>query len=227
MKPHLRYLKYVLIHKLYVLVAGVAINGWSPRWLWRLFIHDLSKFRPSEWRAYVAMFYGIPAEAEARRRCVPPGVKADADLGEHSLAGRVACVEQATADVKKERQARFNYAWLMHQHRNPHHWQHWMLKEDSGKMIVLTPPAVVVDEMLADWIAAGTKILRWPTLAEAVAETVAWYAKNRERIVLREAARARVEENLHALAMTYGLVSMAREVEAAKAARASIVIPGR
>lgn len=191
---HLRYARYVAIHKLYVFAAGIAIGGWSPRWLWRLLIHDSSKLRPSEWTPYVAMFYGPPTE---------------------------------DAEVKKQRQARFNYAWLLHQHRNPHHWQHWMLKEDSGKMIVLTPPAHIVDEMVADWIGAGTKILRWPSFAEAVASTIAWYAQNRERIILREHARARVEETLHALAMTYGLVAMAQEVEAAKAARASIVIPGR
>lgn len=191
---HRRYLRYVLIHKLYVFAAGLAIGGWSISWLWRLLIHDLSKLRPSEWTPYVLMFYGPSTD---------------------------------DPEVKKLRQARFNYAWLLHQHRNPHHWQHWILREDSGKTIVLTPPAHVVDEMVADWIAAGTKILGWPTLAEAVAATIAWYAKNREKIVLREHARARVEETLHALAMTYGLVAMAAEVESAKAARASILIPGR
>lgn len=27
----------------------------------------------------------------------------------------------------------FNLAWLMHIHRNPHHWQHWVLINDEPK----------------------------------------------------------------------------------------------
>lgn len=27
----------------------------------------------------------------------------------------------------------FNRAWLMHIHRNPHHWQHWVLINDEPK----------------------------------------------------------------------------------------------
>ena len=26
----------------------------------------------------------------------------------------------------------FNAAWLLHQHRNPHHWQHWLLRPDKA-----------------------------------------------------------------------------------------------
>lgn len=226
-RAHRRYLRYVLLHKAYVFAAGVRLNGWSPRWLWRLLIHDLSKFRPSEWRPYVAMFYGEAPEIEARRRCVPADHPADHRLQEHALAGRLACIAESAAAIKKERQARFNYAWLMHQHRNPHHWQHWILNEDSGKTIVLTMPAVEADEMLADWIGAGTKILALPSLDACVAATVAWYADNRNRIQMRQITRDRVEANLHALALSAGLVQFAAEMESVKAARASIVIPGR
>jgi hypothetical protein len=52
---HLRYLWYVLCHKWYVLVAGVR---WTKAPLWRLLIHDWSKFLPSEWGPYVDFFYG-------------------------------------------------------------------------------------------------------------------------------------------------------------------------
>lgn len=205
MRPHLRYLKYVLLHKAYVFAAGVRINGiftgpsQSPlrrlAWFWRLLVHDLSKFRPSEWRPYVAKFYGP--------QTLP-------------LAGK-----------DREVQAAFNRAWLLHIHRNEHHWQHWILHEDSGKTLVLLPEAVIADEMLADWIGAGTKILKLPTLDACIAETVAWYAANRTRIQLRELIRNRIEENLHGLALEAGLMQFAAEMESAKAARQSIMIPGR
>lgn len=32
-----------------------------------------------------------------------------------------------------EVKAAFNYAWLKHIHRNPHHWQHFLLREDNPK----------------------------------------------------------------------------------------------
>lgn len=59
MKPHLKYLSYVLRHKWFVFRAGLKTG--AP--LWRLIIHDYSKFSPAEWNAYVTSFYsGKPRE---------------------------------------------------------------------------------------------------------------------------------------------------------------------
>lgn len=235
MKPHLRYLRYVLLHKSYVLVAGVAIKrvrgaphpitetevarvdrGWF-RWLWRLLVHDWSKFRPSEWAPYVANFYGPPLE--------------DIEHNPHALAADCYCstcqAQRAVVEARRARRARFDRAWLQHQHRNPHHWQHWVLREDSGKTLVLLPPSSDVDEMVADWIGAGSKILRHPTLAECIGETVVWYTANVQHMLLRDPVRHRVEETLMLLSARYGLVAAALQVRAAERARASIVIPGR
>lgn len=49
---HLRYLKSLLRHKLFVFQAGRVMN--VP--LWRLIIHDWSKFTSAEWGAYVRRF---------------------------------------------------------------------------------------------------------------------------------------------------------------------------
>lgn len=54
MKPHLRYLWYVLRHKWFVLLAGLRLGG-IP--LWRLIVHDSSKFSPAEWGPYVERFF--------------------------------------------------------------------------------------------------------------------------------------------------------------------------
>lgn len=45
----------------------------------------------------------------------------------------------------------FNRAWLMHIHRNPHHWQYWVLIEDSGNKEILDMPFVYIVEMVCDW----------------------------------------------------------------------------
>lgn len=50
---HLKYLRYVLLHKWFVFLGccelGIPIAG---------VFHDLSKFLPSEWRPYADFFYG-------------------------------------------------------------------------------------------------------------------------------------------------------------------------
>lgn len=81
--------------------------------------------------------------------------------------------------------AAFDRAWLHHQHRNPHHWQHWVLRADSGDLKVLPMPEKFVREMVADWAGAGRAITgKW--------EVAAWYAANEDRIVLDPRARLQV-----------------------------------
>lgn len=48
MKRHLIYLKYVLTHKWFVLLAGLKTG--AP--FWRLIIHDWTKFGPAEWNPW-------------------------------------------------------------------------------------------------------------------------------------------------------------------------------
>lgn len=200
MTPDLKYLRYVLAHKFYVFRAGLAIRKVCQvpeplwRWVWRLLVHDLSKFSPAEWTPYVDQFYGDEPEAMS---------------------------------AKLERQRRFNAAWLHHIHANPHHWQHHILHEDSGKVIVLIPHAALVHEMVADWLAAGPKALRAHTMGEAVAETIAWYARVYKAQQMREIVRQTAESLLLQLAEHYGVAAMAQDIRSAQATRASITIPGR
>lgn len=53
MKSHLAYAWYVARHKWFVLVAGLRVG--AP--LWRLLIHDWSKFTRAEWGPYVRRFF--------------------------------------------------------------------------------------------------------------------------------------------------------------------------
>lgn len=47
----------------------------------------------------------------------------------------------------------FNYAWLRHIHRNPHHWQWYVLVNDSPEegMVILDMPLNYIIEMICDF----------------------------------------------------------------------------
>ena len=145
-RRHLSYLKYILQHKWFVLIAGIKIG--CPIYL--LLLHDISKFYPSEWFAYAHAFYK------------PDGTKRYSETNE------------------------FNRAWLFHQHRNPHHWQYWQLKQDEGGSLPLPIPKKYILEMLADWMGAGRAIHgKW--------EYKEWYIKNKEKIQLEPYTRRDIE----------------------------------
>lgn len=47
----------------------------------------------------------------------------------------------------------FRFAWLLHIHRNPHHWQHWILINDDPNEgeIIMDMSYNYVIEMICDW----------------------------------------------------------------------------
>lgn len=63
----------------------------------------------------------------------------------------------------------FKKAWLLHIHRNPHHWQHWVLINDDPNEgeIALQMPYKYVIEMICDWWSFSwqkgdlTEIFKW------------------------------------------------------------------
>lgn len=168
MKKHMQYLKYIIIHKWFVLVAGLKIG--AP--IWRLIVHDLSKFKPSEWQPYANYFYGGPFKKFSG--FVQP-------MGDD-------CTPYYNSSKEGVDEA-FDKAWLLHQHRNPHHWQYWILREDSGAVKYLEMPHCYVLEMVADWLGAGRAITgKW--------EADDWYEKNKEKILLGPLTRRCVEAEL-------------------------------
>jgi hypothetical protein len=87
---------------------------------------------------------------------------------------------------EKARAGEFDKAWLHHQHRNPHHWQHWLLQEDDGDLKALRMPDKLVREMVADWMGAGRAITgKW--------DVASWYEANTHKITLHPEVRVRVE----------------------------------
>lgn len=121
MNKYKKYLKYVLKHKYYVL-----IECYKHGILWQGIIHDLSKFRISEFFAYSNYFDKYKPRDKS-------GYYKPTDTG----------------DVN------FDIAWLKHTRRNPHHWQYWVLLDDDGTYKVFEMPLNIRKEMICDWIGAG------------------------------------------------------------------------
>lgn len=156
MRKHIACLIYLTTHKWFVFKAGLKLK--VP--VWRLILHDWSKFLPSEWIPYANYFYDGPGVTNHKT-----------NGGSHN-----------PADGTYE----FNVAWLKHQHRQPHHWQHWLLQEDDGNLIALRMPEVFVREMVADWCGAG--------MAQGNGLDIRmWYDNNRLKINLHPETRILVD----------------------------------
>lgn len=166
-----KYLKYVLIHKWHV-----ARFCFKYGYYWRGIKHDWSKFLPSEWRPYAHYFYGNHMKWS-------------------ELAGDVKnwVPYSRTKEYWKER---FDYAWLLHQKRNDHHFQYWLLRMDSRELVALPMPAAPMFEMIADWCGAGIAIT-------GKLEVWDWYERNKDSILLHPQTRCQVEAQLHRLRLEY------------------------
>lgn len=153
---YLRYLKYLLRHKWFVLLE--CLKFCEP---WVGLLHDMSKFKPSEFIPYARYFYGQGNN-----------IKRGRDKTGYWKPGD-------TGDVA------FDRAWLYHQHRNPHHWQYWVLTQDDGPPLVLEMPDRYMYEMIADWRGAGK--------AQGTPDTRAWYDAHKHKIQLHPRTREQIE----------------------------------
>lgn len=123
-------------------------------------LHDWSKFRPTEWNPYVRYFYGEQPSPRDKTGAYDP-----LKVGED-----------------------FDFAWLSHQHLNPHHHQHWVLRGDDGTLKALPMLHEYLLEMLADWKGAG--------MAQGKSDTKGWYLANKDKMVLHPDTRRWVELRL-------------------------------
>jgi hypothetical protein len=156
---HWQYGKYLVRHKWFVFVAGCRLG--IP---FLAALHDNSKFRPDEWAPYARFFYESDGTKRTQRDST--GYYKPTDTGD----------------------AAFDFAWLLHQKRNRHHWQWWVLPEDEGGTKVLPIPDRYRREMLADWIGAGQ--------AQGTPDTLRWYTANRHKMNLHAETRAWIEAQL-------------------------------
>ena len=135
----------------------VGIECWKRGLYLHAFTHDFSKFRPSEWLPYVEYFYGNWDRDE------PDDFR------------------YWTGRDKVQRP--FDRAWLKHQHRNQHHWQHWVLREDEGNVKLIGMPYFIIVQMVCDWIGAS-KAIRGKD-----AMPVEWYRKEKDKMEMEEVSQ--------------------------------------
>jgi hypothetical protein len=82
----------------------------------------------------------------------------------------------------------FDVTWNRHQKVSKHHWQAWVLMEDSGSVRCLKMPDADMREMLADWRGAG--------LAYGNADTKGWYEKTAHARKLHPETQAWIEAQI-------------------------------
>jgi hypothetical protein len=132
--------------------------------IWIAILHDWDKFLPDEWIPYANYFYG-----EKVRRGV-----------------------NGTYTRQAGEDAGFDFAWLLHQKRNKHHWQWWILPKDDGTTQLFPMSDLYRREMLADWFGAGRAYVKdWTPL-----EPMKWYQANKDKMQLHPETRAWVESEL-------------------------------
>ena len=165
---HLKYARYVLRHKWFVYQEARKLGVGFVQAV----LHDWHKFLPDEWVPYARYFYGGPYRPWAE---FSPYLKS-VWLSAHKSS-------------KEYVEERFDEAWLKHQHRGAHHWQHWVLPEDDGGTKVLPIPDKYRREMLADWRGMGRAFGEHPP-------AVGWYEKNKDKMQLHPETRAWIEEHL-------------------------------
>jgi len=85
----------------------------------------------------------------------------------------------------------FDYAWLLHQKRNDHHWQYWILREDDGptKVFPMSPDARL--EMMCDWL--GANVALGGTGLYGPRSIQVWYVEKKAHMLLHKDTRKWVE----------------------------------
>lgn len=83
----------------------------------------------------------------------------------------------------QEVEENFKSAWVLHQHRNKHHWGYWV--DTDG--IPVPMPARYIKQMLADWNAMGRKF---------GVQATEFYLKNRDNMILHDTTRAVIDAAL-------------------------------
>ncbi|MDD3269907.1 MAG: DUF5662 family protein, partial [Syntrophomonadaceae bacterium] len=76
-------------------------------------------------------------------------------------------------------------AWLVHQKRNRHHWQWWVLYGEVNGPSAIAMPDQYIKEMVADWWGAGR--------AQGQPDIINWYQANYCKMLLHQSTRERVE----------------------------------
>ena len=88
----------------------------------------------------------------------------------------------------------FDLAWLHHQKLGgKHHWQYWVMPEDTTGVKILNIPNIYMREMVCDWIGAGKAQGKFSPNHDKYLETRNWYDANKDKLQLSLITRRRIE----------------------------------
>ena len=90
-----------------------------------------------------------------------------------------------SSEDKKDQKA-FDLAWLRHQHKNPHHPQHWVLLRDEGILEPLDMPIPYIIEMVCDWQSFS--------YVKPGSTAYKWWNDNKKNFTMTEKTKALVEK---------------------------------
>lgn len=164
---YLKYLNYVIRHKWYV-----GIECFKKGLIWRGITHDLSKLLPSEFIPYANYFYSKGSDIKRGRD--KTGYYKPTDTGDKV----------------------FDFSWLLHQKRNKHHWQWWILPEDEGGVKILEIEEPYLTEMICDWIGAGKAQGHFSPKDDPLKETRNWWVANNHKMQLNPKTKEKLNNSL-------------------------------
>lgn len=156
------------MHKYYV-----SVECFRHGLIWRGLVHDLSKFLPSEFIPYMNYFYA-KKEHDIKRGRNETGYYKPYDTGDDD----------------------FDFAWLLHQKRNKHHWQWWILPKDEDGTRLFEIPEPYLTEMICDWVGAGKAQGKFSPKDDPYFETRKWYKQNGEKMQLHSNTRKIIEKRI-------------------------------
>ena len=90
----------------------------------------------------------------------------------------------------------FEYAWLHHQHKNPHHHQYWVLRKGSGKTKALDMPKKYIVEMVCDWWSFSIRDNNYGDVLD-------WYKENKPNILISENTQKFTEKLLDIIKLNF------------------------
>lgn len=138
---------------------------------WRGLAHDMSKFLPSELFPYINHFF---ADNHVEGGKDESGYYKPADTGDRE----------------------FDFAWLLHQKKNRHHWQWWVLPNDEGGLKAIEIQEPYLTEMICDWLGAGKAQGKVSPKDDKYFEVRNWYANHKNKMQLNEKTRQKIEEKI-------------------------------
>lgn len=80
----------------------------------------------------------------------------------------------------------FDFAWLLHQKRNDHHWQWWYLVMDEDKNVCIQMTDDALIEMICDWRGVGKALT-------GKDNSLKWYKEKHDRMLLNCVTRMNAE----------------------------------